>query len=119
MSTTHLILAAADSSSTTVLADSINQWVQNKSRETTTTLQIVGTLAGVIAFLVISASRRFSIGSTIMGVIVGGLVIWGVYGVTTVKDKVTDEVKPTTPGTGVSAPAFGSVPDPWAHPIVL
>lgn len=109
MSTTSTLVSAAADPGTQVLAAGINDWVQTKSKETIVTLQVVGSLIGVVAALVIAAKGRFSIGSGIMGIIVGGVIAWGTFGVTDVKDQVDQEMQTTNSGTtGVSAPAFPS-----------
>lgn len=45
--------------------------------QATTTVQIIVGLIGLIAFIVISATGKWRVSAIVMGLFVGGLLIWG------------------------------------------
>ena len=68
----------------------------------TTTVQVVVALLGIIAALVIAAKGSWRINSIVIGVLVGGLLIWGaVAGVPWMADQAQSTI-----GTAVIIPAL-------------
>lgn len=75
----------------------INQLVA----EATSTVQVVVGLIGIIAAIVIAAKGQWRINSIIIGIVVGGLLIWGaVSGVPYMADQADSTI-----GAGVMMPA--------------
>lgn len=70
--------------------------------QATSTVQVVVVLLGIIAALVIAAKGSWRINSIVIGVLVGGLLIWGaVAGVPWMADQAQSTI-----GTAVIAPAL-------------
>lgn len=116
MSTLATVLADP---STSVQAEGIFNMVEVKSTEALATIRVVGVVIGVVAFLMIAGKARFSVGGTIMGIFLGGLIIWGVFGVEKVKNSVDEEMGDGTTGE-VSAPALHELaPIDLTQPIQL
>lgn len=70
--------------------------------QATSTVQIVVVLVGIIAALVIAAKGSWRINSIVIGVLVGGLLIWGaVAGVPWMADQAQSTI-----GTAVIIPAL-------------
>lgn len=70
--------------------------------QATSTVQVVVVLLGIIAALVIAAKGSWRINSIVIGVLVGGLLIWGaVAGVPWMADQAESTI-----GTAVITPAL-------------
>lgn len=70
--------------------------------QATSTVQVVVALLGIIAALVIAAKGSWRINSIVIGVLVGGLLIWGaVAGVPWMADQAQSTI-----GTAVITPAL-------------
>ena len=70
--------------------------------QATSTVQVVLVLLGIIAALVIAAKGSWRINSIVIGVLVGGLLIWGaVAGVPWMADQAESTI-----GTAVITPAL-------------
>ena len=70
--------------------------------QATSTVQVVVVLLGIIAALVIAAKGSWRINSIVIGVLVGGLLIWGaVTGVPWMADQAESTI-----GTAVITPAL-------------
>ena len=70
--------------------------------QATSTVQVVVVLLGIIAALVIAAKGSWRINSIVIGVLVGGLLIWGaVAGVPWMADQAQSTI-----GTAVITPAL-------------
>ena len=70
--------------------------------QATSTVQVVVVLLGIIAALVIAAKGSWRINSIVIGVLVGGLLIWGaVAGVPWMADQAQSTI-----GTAVIIPAL-------------
>lgn len=70
--------------------------------QATSTVQVVVVLLGIIAALVIAAKGSWRINSIVIGVLVGGLLIWGaVAGVPWMADQAESTI-----GTAVIIPAL-------------
>lgn len=103
MSVTTLLTEPA----TQYVAEGINQWVQGKASETTTTIKVLLALGGIIAFVVISAAKKFAVGAIVVGLFVGGVIGASPWLLDSFSAKTKDEVRDSGPAS-VSAPAFSA-----------
>lgn len=84
--------------------DGILGTVDNLSQRALATVRTVSTVAAVVGVLVIFLISKFSLMKTIMAGLVAGLLLWFVFNITTVKDRVDGDLK--------SAPALGATQSP-------
>lgn len=100
MSTFAAVLADP---STSVQAEGILNLIQVKSNETLVTVRVLGSLLGAVVAIYLAAKARFAVGGILMGILMGGLIVWGVFNVDKVKESVDQEIDTGNTGT-VSAP---------------
>lgn len=70
----------------------ILDFITGKSSQTTETVKNVAIAVAVIFFLWKAIEAKFAVGRIIMSLLAVGLVVWGVYNVMTLKDRVDSEI---------------------------
>jgi len=99
-------------------ADGILNLVNVKSQETATTIKSAAVVFALIAILYHWWSKGRTLASALTGIIMGAIILYGVFNVVSVKDRVQQEVDNSPNNTSVSAPAFPSV-NPGHPPLTI
>lgn len=89
----------------------ILDFINGKTSQTTETVKNVAIVVAVIFFLWKAIEAKFALGRIIMSLLAVGLVVWGVYNVMTMKNRVDGEVNSAPrPGQTVQVRHAGPPP---------
>ena len=109
-------VAAPTGGEPTILAEGLLELTKRKAGDVTTTARVVTVAAAVVGILIEAVRSGFAISKIVMAVLVAGFVIWSVFNITSVKDRVGDELaRPLVHSAPSQPPAERSVlPGPAA-----
>lgn len=103
------LLVTADPALLTPSAGGILDWVDTKSTQATTTVRGVSILLAIIFVVVAAVVSRMAMARVIIAGIAAGLFIWIVFNVTSIQDRVGNELEASAVTTtlAVSSSAGG------------
>lgn len=89
---------------TVIQAQGIFDTVQGLSEEASTTLRVVAGVVAVGFFIFVAVAKRFALGAMLVGGLAAGVFMWMVFNVTTVQEKVGEDIDRTQAMIAVDAP---------------
>mgnify|MGYP001222987150 CR=1 FL=1 len=102
--TAHTLAGPVSHTLDVLAADGILDWMTAKNSQTQSLLKAMAVTVGVLFVIWQAIASRGAMARIIIAIIAAGVFVWGVFNVTTIKDRVGNEVNSAPTPTAAHQP---------------